>query len=42
VFNLGHGVLPASDPGVLAQVVALVHEEGRTDGTVAPGVQRLS
>jgi uroporphyrinogen decarboxylase len=29
VFNLGHGVLPELDPGVLAQVVALVHEEGR-------------
>jgi uroporphyrinogen decarboxylase len=32
IFNLGHGVLPELDPGVLAQVVALVHEEGRTDG----------
>ena len=32
VFNLGHGVLPELDPGVLAQVVDLVHEEGRTDG----------
>jgi uroporphyrinogen decarboxylase len=29
VFNLGHGVLPETDPGVLEQVVALVHEEGR-------------
>ncbi len=28
VFNLGHGVLPPSDPGVLAAVVDLVHEEG--------------
>lgn len=26
VFNLGHGVLPATDPGVLAEVVRLVHE----------------
>jgi len=26
IFNLGHGVLPDSDPGVLADVVALVHE----------------
>ena len=25
VFNLGHGVLPESDPGVLARVVELVH-----------------
>jgi uroporphyrinogen decarboxylase len=31
VFNLGHGVLPETDPGVLEQVVALVHEEGRAD-----------
>ncbi|MCY4424503.1 MAG: uroporphyrinogen decarboxylase [Acidimicrobiaceae bacterium] len=28
VFNLGHGVLPSSDPGVLARVVQLVHHEG--------------
>jgi uroporphyrinogen decarboxylase len=28
VFNLGHGVLPELDPGILEQVVALVHEEG--------------
>ena len=32
VFNLGHGVLPELDPGVLAQVVDLVHAEGRADG----------
>ncbi|WP_197381149.1 uroporphyrinogen decarboxylase [Mycolicibacterium mengxianglii] len=25
IFNLGHGVLPATDPGVLTDVVALVH-----------------
>ena len=25
IFNLGHGVLPTSDPGVLADVVDLVH-----------------
>src|SRR5690606_9500473 len=30
VFNLGHGVLPESDPDVLARVVELVHDEGRT------------
>ncbi len=36
VFNLGHGVLPETDPGVLAQVVDLVHEEGRAD-IPAPG-----
>ena len=28
VFNLGHGVLPSSDPDVLARVVQLVHHEG--------------
>ncbi len=28
VFNLGHGVLPETDPGVLAAVVDLVHAEG--------------
>ncbi len=27
VFNLGHGVLPDTDPDVLARVVDLVHEE---------------
>jgi uroporphyrinogen decarboxylase len=27
VFNLGHGVLPETDPEVLTRVVALVHEE---------------
>jgi uroporphyrinogen decarboxylase len=28
VFNLGHGVLPETDPGILAAVVELVHAEG--------------
>jgi uroporphyrinogen decarboxylase len=32
VFNLGHGVLPETDPDILARVVELVHEEGRVDG----------
>jgi len=32
VFNLGHGVLPQTDPAILEQVVELVHAEGRTDG----------
>jgi uroporphyrinogen decarboxylase len=31
VFNLGHGVLPETDPGILARIVELVHEEGRAD-----------
>ncbi|WP_240977508.1 uroporphyrinogen decarboxylase [Knoellia sp. DB2414S] len=26
IFNLGHGVLPTTDPGVLTRVVELVHE----------------
>jgi uroporphyrinogen decarboxylase len=26
VFNLGHGVLPETDPDILTRVVALVHE----------------
>ena len=29
VFNLGHGVLPETDPDVLERVVELVHAEGR-------------
>jgi uroporphyrinogen decarboxylase len=29
VFNLGHGVTPELDPGILAQVVTLVHDEGQ-------------
>lgn len=29
VFNLGHGVLPGTDPAVLRRLVDLVHEEGR-------------
>jgi uroporphyrinogen decarboxylase len=33
VFNLGHGVLPETDPGILTAIVDLVHEEGRVDGT---------
>jgi uroporphyrinogen decarboxylase len=27
IFNLGHGVLPETDPGILAQIVELVHEQ---------------
>ncbi len=29
VFNLGHGVLPTTDPAILERVVELVHAEGR-------------
>ena len=27
IFNLGHGVLPETDPGVLARLTDLVHTE---------------
>jgi uroporphyrinogen decarboxylase len=29
IFNLGHGVLPSTDPAVLEAVVHVVHEEGK-------------
>jgi uroporphyrinogen decarboxylase len=29
IFNLGHGVLPSTDPTVLEAVVKVVHDEGR-------------
>ncbi len=29
IFNLGHGVLPSTDPSALAAVVRVVHDEGR-------------
>ncbi len=34
IFNLGHGVMPETDPAVLERVVELVHAEGRCDGPV--------
>lgn len=37
VFNLGHGVLPASDPEVLRRIVEVVHSEGRVDAEPAGG-----
>jgi uroporphyrinogen decarboxylase len=30
VFNLGHGVQPDTDPGVLTEVVGFVHERTRS------------
>lgn len=30
IFNLGHGVPPTTDPGVLTRIVELVHEEAPT------------
>ncbi len=38
VFNLGHGVTPDIDPGILTEIVGLVHDEGRTDGTIGDRV----
>ena len=29
IFNLGHGVLPETDPSILERIVELVHAEGR-------------
>jgi uroporphyrinogen decarboxylase len=31
VFNLGHGVLPETDPDVLLRLVELVHEHALPD-----------
>jgi uroporphyrinogen decarboxylase len=28
IFNLGHGVLPSTDPATLEAVVRVVHDEG--------------
>jgi uroporphyrinogen decarboxylase len=37
IFNLGHGVLPTTDPGVLTALVDLVHAEGIVGpGSVTP------
>jgi len=36
IFNLGHGVLPESDPAVLEQLVALVHADGIVSDAVEP------
>jgi uroporphyrinogen decarboxylase len=35
VFNLGHGVLPDTDPEVLARIVELVHRESSRQGSPA-------
>lgn len=41
IFNLGHGVTPDIDPGILTDIVSLVHAEGRTDGTLSDNVAAL-
>lgn len=30
IFNLGHGVLPETDPAILAELVDLIHEQGQS------------
>jgi uroporphyrinogen decarboxylase len=32
VFNLGHGVIPETDPDVLTRIVDLVHDVSSTAG----------
>jgi uroporphyrinogen decarboxylase len=39
VFNLGHGVLPETDPSILEQLVELVHREGRAGVGSGGGVE---
>jgi uroporphyrinogen decarboxylase len=39
VFNLGHGVLPETDPDVLRRIVDLVHEETEAGGSPASARQ---
>jgi len=39
IFNLGHGVLPQTNPDILAKVVELVHAEGRADGPGDPAAR---
>ena len=36
IFNLGHGVLPETDPAILERVVELVHAEGRAGVDTPP------
>jgi uroporphyrinogen decarboxylase len=33
VFNLGHGMPPGTDPGLVAEIVDVVHREGQAPGT---------
>jgi uroporphyrinogen decarboxylase len=37
VFNLGHGVLPSTDTGLLRRLVDFVHEETAARPTAAAG-----
>jgi uroporphyrinogen decarboxylase len=40
IFNLGHGVNPDTDPGVLQAVVDLVHERTATSSGTPPEGER--
>lgn len=40
IFNLGHGVLPQTDPGVLTELVALVHSYSRERRVATDPAQR--
>jgi uroporphyrinogen decarboxylase len=40
IFNLGHGVLPATDPDAVARLVDTVHRFSRTVGAVTGGTTR--
>ncbi|MBV6508526.1 MAG: Uroporphyrinogen decarboxylase [Acidimicrobiales bacterium] len=42
IFNLGHGVLPETDPAMLEQLVELVHREGRADGPWPAGAAEVA
>jgi uroporphyrinogen decarboxylase len=37
VFNLGHGVLPETDPGVLTAIVEQVHAAGSVPAAAGDG-----
>jgi uroporphyrinogen decarboxylase len=39
IFNLGHGVLPDTDPGAITHAVELVHQLSAEAGAQEPGAQ---
>jgi uroporphyrinogen decarboxylase len=40
IFNLGHGVLPTTDPGAVARLVDTVHRFSRTAGAAIGSTTR--
>jgi uroporphyrinogen decarboxylase len=42
IFNLGHGVLPQTDPALLRRLVELVHEETRGQGVAEAGASLVA